>query len=83
MFGWQEIYLTTNKESFDNAIKKLLSKNINYKTKTKSDQLRLSMNNMNGREPSLSRGGGTNNTYYYIYVKKENVDFVKSVLNLV
>lgn len=81
MFGWNEVYLCTCKEDFEQAKNKLDNCKIKYNVKIKNDAQRLSMNNLDGRQAALSRGGFASNTYYYIYVKKENIEFAKECLN--
>lgn len=36
------------------------------------------MNNLNGRRPSLPRGGGTSNTYDDVDVKQGDLEFARS-----
>jgi len=81
MFGWHEIYVSTNKNDFDQAIKKLDDHKIGYRVKTKNGDQRLSINNLDGRQIALMRGmGGTSNNFFYIYVKKQDVEYSKEYL---
>jgi hypothetical protein len=81
MFGWKEIFVSTNKEDFEQAKQKLEKHHIEYKAKVKDDNVRLSMNNLDGRQgASLSRFGKTLNIYYYLYVKNGNEEYSKSFI---
>ena len=81
MFGWKEIFMSTNREDFEQAKQKLAEHNIQYKEKIKDDNLRVSINNLDGRQgASLSRYGTTPNIYYYLYVKKGNEEYSKNIV---
>ena len=53
MFGWHEIYLSTCKEDFEQAKNKLDNYKIKYNVKIKSDDQRLSINNLDRRQVDL------------------------------
>ena len=78
MFGWKEIFMSTDKKGFEQAKQRLEEHHIPYKEKRKDDNLRLSINNLDGRQgAALSRYGSVLNTCYYLYVKNGNEDILK------
>lgn len=79
LFGWEEVYFGTNQEVFFKNQNRLRDAAIPFKTKIKDTALRASMNNLNGRSVSLSRGGSSEN-YYSIYVKKEFAEQARQIL---
>ena len=81
MFGWKEIFMSKNREDFEQAKQRLAEHNIQYKEKIEDDNLRSSINNLDGRQgASLSRYGNTPNIYYYLYVKKGNEEYAKNIV---
>lgn len=79
LFGWEEIYFGTNQEAFFKNQNMLRDAAVAFKTKTTDNALRSSMNNLNDRSPSLSRGGASAN-YYSIYVKKDFAEQARRIL---
>ncbi|CAB1243042.1 protein of unknown function [Ruminococcaceae bacterium BL-6] len=78
MFGWKEIFMSTDKKEFEQAKQRLEEHHIPYKEKGKDDNLRLSINNLDGGQgAALSRYGSVLNACYYLYVKNGNEDILK------
>lgn len=68
---WREIYSTQELEKLY-KVKNLLDENkIIYKTKTTNNNLRLSMNNLNGRGVALSRTGQVRDFYRILVLEKD------------
>lgn len=77
---WREIYSTQELEKLY-KVKNLLDENkIIYKTKTINNNLRLSMNNLNGRGVALSRTGQVRD-FYRILVLEEDKERALYVLS--
>jgi len=68
---WREIYSTQELEKLY-KVKNLLDENkIIYKTKTININLRLSMNNLNGRCVALNRTGQVRDFYRILVLEKD------------
>jgi len=68
---WREIYSTQELEKLY-KVKNLLDENkIIYKTKTINNNLRLSMNNLNGRGVALNRTGQVRDFYRILVLEKD------------
>lgn len=81
MFGkkWVEIFFQTDYEKFL-KLRNLLEENgIPCKTKTEDNAERISINNMNGRGPALSRDGFIKN-YYHIFVHPEDTELARGLM---
>lgn len=81
LFGWEEVYMGTNMQEFFQKQNILRNQNMQFKTKTDSNSLRMSMNNLDGRSGALSRGGPALLDYYRIYVKSKDVEYAKELLS--
>lgn len=77
---WSEVYCTSELEIFYAAKNLLDAQNINYKTDTVNNTLRLSMNNLGNSGVALSRGGGVKD-YYKILVEKKDENETRLLLS--
>lgn len=68
---WREIYSTQELERLYKVKNLLDENNIIYKTKTINNNLRLSMNNLNGRGVALSRTGQVRDFYRIFVLEKD------------
>ncbi len=66
-----EIYSTQDLEKLYRIKNILRENNIYYMTETTNNSLRLSMNNLNGRNPILSRTGNVKDFYRLFVYKKD------------
>ncbi|MDW2797674.1 hypothetical protein RZO55_08820 [Clostridium boliviensis] len=66
-----EIYSTQDLEKLYQVKNKLRENDIYYMTETTNNSLRLSMNNLNGRNPILGRTGNVKNFYRLFVYKKD------------
>ncbi|WP_097002993.1 hypothetical protein [Lacrimispora amygdalina] len=66
-----EIYSTQDLEKLYRVKNKLRENDIYYMTETTNNSLRLSMNNLNGRNPILGRTGNVKNFYRLFVYKKD------------
>jgi hypothetical protein len=80
-FGWEQIYLSIDFEEFLKKQNLLREAGVSFKTKIQNNSIRLSMNNLDGRTAALSRGGPPIRDYYKIFVKKEDSDYAKHIIN--
>lgn len=67
---WIEVYCTQEREKLFKAKNLLYENNIIYKTKTTDNNLRLSMNNIDGRGVALSRTSEVKNFYRLLVLKR-------------
>lgn len=67
---WREVYYTSEMQKFFSAQNLLDDHNIKFKTDTVNNGLRMSMNNLSGTSPALSRNGVKN--YYKISVEEKD-----------
>ena len=81
MFGWREVFVGTDAESFERVKRRLSENQIVYRIRIRDDGLRLSMNNLGGRQgAALSRGMGPRNVFYSVYVRKENGEYAREAI---
>ncbi|WP_349670965.1 hypothetical protein [Lacrimispora sp.] len=66
-----EIYSTQDLEKLYHVKNMLRENNIYYMTETTNNNLRLSMNNLNGRNPILGRIGNVKDFYRLFVYKKD------------
>jgi hypothetical protein len=66
-----EIYSTQDLEKLFRVKNMLRENNIYYMTETTNNNLRLSMNNLNGRNPFLGRTGNVKDFYRLFVYKKD------------
>ena len=78
--GWMEIYVSMNYQDYLKKQALLRNANIMFKAKIQSNSLRLALNNLDGRNVSLSRGGPAIKDYYKILVKKQDCDYAKHIM---
>ncbi|MTK07192.1 MAG: DUF2007 domain-containing protein [Hungatella sp.] len=78
-----EIYSTQDLEKLYHVKNMLRENNIYYMTETTNNNLRLSMNNLNGRNPILGRTGNVKDFYRLFVYKKdqEKAAYILSQLN--
>ncbi|GLB28233.1 hypothetical protein LAD12857_01560 [Lacrimispora amygdalina] len=78
-----EIYSTQDLEKLYRVKNVLRENNIYYMTETTNNSLRLSMNNLNGRNPILGRTGNVRDFYRLFVYKKdqEKAAYILSQLN--
>lgn len=78
-----EIYSTQDLEKLYRVKNVLRENNIYYMTETTNNSLRLSMNNLNGRNPILGRMGNVRDFYRLFVYKKdqEKAAYILSQLN--
>ena len=78
-----EIYSTQDLEKLYRLKNILRENNIYYMTETTNNSLRLSMNNLNGRNPNLGRTGNVKDFYRLFVYKKdqEKAAYIISQLN--
>ncbi len=78
-----EIYSTQDLEKLYRLKNILRENNIYYMTETTNNSLRLSMNNLNGRNPILGRTGNVKDFYRLFVYKKdqEKAAYIISQLN--
>lgn len=68
---WREVYSTQELQNLYKAKDLLDGHNITYKTKTTNNNLRLSMNNLNGRGVALSRTSEVKSYYTLLVLEKD------------
>lgn len=66
-----EIYSTQDLEKLYHVKNMLRENNIYYMTETTNNNLRLSMNNLNGRNPILGRTGNVKDFYRLFVYRKD------------
>lgn len=66
-----EIYSTQDLEKLYHVKNMLRENNIYYMTETTNNSLRLTMNNLNGRNPILGRTGNVKDFYRLFVYKKD------------
>ena len=68
---WKEVYTTSDMEKFFRVKNLLDTQNIAYRTNTTNNNLRLSMNNLNGSSVALSRDGSVKDFYEVLVEEKD------------
>ena len=76
---WKEVYCTSDMEKFFRAKNLLDAQNIAYKTNITNNNLRLSMNNLNGSSVALSRDGSVKD-FYEVLVEEKDEARARSIL---
>ena len=77
---WKEVYTTSDMEKFFRVKDLLDAQNIAYKTNTTNNNLRLSMNNLNGSSVALSRDGSVKN-FYEVLVEEKDEARARAILS--
>ena len=77
---WKEVYTTSDMEKFFRVKDLLDAQNIAYKTNTTNNNLRLSMNNLNGSSVALSREGSVKD-FYEVLVEEKDETRAKAILS--
>ena len=77
---WKEVYTTSDMEKFFRVKNLLDTQNIAYRTNTKNNNLRLSMNNLNGSSVALSRDGSVKD-FYEVLVEEKDEARAKAILS--
>ena len=75
-----EIYSTQDLEKLFRVKNKLRENNIYYMTETTNNNLRLSMNNLNGGNPILGRTGNVKD-FYRLFVYKKDQEKAAHILS--
>lgn len=78
---WKEVYTTSDMEKFFRVKNLLDTQNITYKTNTTNNNLRLSMNNLNGSSVALSRDGSVKN-FYEVLVEEKDEARARAILSI-
>ncbi|MDF1495164.1 hypothetical protein [Caproiciproducens sp. CPB-2] len=78
--GWQELYVSMDYQDYLEKQSLLRNANILFKTKIQNNSFRVSLNNLDGRNASLSRGAPAIQDYYRILVKKQDYDYAKHIV---
>lgn len=82
--GWKELYVTFSYSEYMKK-KSVLEKNLSVKTKIRSSRNRLSRDVVMGANPLSTNSSQISNTTadeYVIFVKKENYETAKKLINL-
>ena len=77
---WKEVYTTSDMEKFFRVKNLLDTQNIAYKTNTPNNNLRLSMNNLNGSSVALSRDGSVKD-FYEVLVEEKDEARARAILS--
>ncbi|WP_444659370.1 hypothetical protein ACRQV7_02840 [Caproiciproducens sp. R2] len=80
--GWQELYVSMDYQDYLEKQSLLKNANILFKTKIQNNSLMVSLNNLDGRNASLSRGAPAIQDYYRILVKKQDYDYAKHLIGI-
>ncbi|WP_101696452.1 DUF2007 domain-containing protein [Clostridium minihomine] len=82
LFKWQEVYFCTDLTQLYQAQNRLQEQGIPFKTKTENNSIRLSMNNLDGRNATLSRTqvGSVPKDSYRILVRKDDAHAAEFLL---
>ena len=77
---WKEVYTTSDMEKFFRVKNLLDTQNIAYTTNTTNNNLRLSMNNLNGSSVALSRDGSVKD-FYEVLVEEKDEARARAILS--
>ena len=77
---WKEVYTISDMEKLFRVKNLLDAQNIAYKTNTTNNNLRLSMNNLNGSSVDLSRDGSVKD-FYEVLVEEKDEARAKAILS--
>jgi len=82
MWGWEEIYFSTNKDEFLQKQNILHNQKIGFKVKVDNNSVKRLINGDVGRSVVYSRFGlaGEKNNYQLL-VKKEDAEYAKMLIN--